>query len=236
MLDALRDGRTDLVFELVARGTSATETDRDGVSLLAWCAYYGDVSAIRFLESHGARLETLGDGLGLNGAAFHGYWRLCQFLIERGADPNQSLADTGETPLHAALCKTERPAHERVVEVLLAAGADPNHATIPGIVTGSFHRDARTRGETPLHRAAACATPRVIEMLLARSASREARDVHGDSPLAWASWHRRPAHVLELLLFGEHRIHPAAVETARELPHLGRADAMELHLLGRPRT
>jgi|GEM_PF-6453388 len=74
-----------------------------------------------------------------------------------------------------------------------------------------------------------------LVLLLARGARREAHDAHGDSPLAWASWHRRPANVLELLLYGEHRLHPTSVQMARDLPHLGRADAMELHPLGKPR-
>jgi uncharacterized protein len=43
------DGRTDAVFEYVAAGHPASERDKDGVFLLQWCAYYGDVSAIKFL-------------------------------------------------------------------------------------------------------------------------------------------------------------------------------------------
>jgi hypothetical protein len=82
--------------------------DSDRVSLIKWCAYYGDVSAIKFLLSKAESLESLGDNFDLNGACFHGHWRLCKFLIERGADVNRPLPDTGETPLHAALCTTQR--------------------------------------------------------------------------------------------------------------------------------
>src|ERR1700731_966376 len=103
MLDRIRDGRTDLIVDYLADGHAATSTDRNGVSLIKWCAYYGDVSAIRFLLASGESLGSLGDNLGLNGAAFHGHWRLCQFLIENSADVNLPLLDTGETPLHAAL-------------------------------------------------------------------------------------------------------------------------------------
>lgn len=234
MLQAIANGRTDLVFDYLAQGHGATSTDAGGVPLIRWCAYYGDVSAIRFLLANGEELSSLGENLDLNGAAFHGHWRLCQFLIERGADANRPLPDTGETPLHAALCSAERPAHERVVEVLLASGADPAHPTIPGVETGSFMRDARTRGETPLHRAAAFGTERAIRLLLEAGARADVRDAHGDSPLTWASWHGRPAHVLELLAFGEHRLHPLAVERSRGYPVLGRANAMETNLLGKP--
>ena len=82
MLERIAEGRTDLVFEFVAQGNPASAKGIDGASLIQWCAYYGDVSAIRFLLAHGESLRSLGDDLGLNGAAFHGHWRLCQFLLE----------------------------------------------------------------------------------------------------------------------------------------------------------
>ena len=72
--------------------------------MIVWCAYYGDVSAVRFLLAKGESLESLGGNFDLNGAAFHGHWQLCQFLIEKGADVNHPLPDTGETPLHARPC------------------------------------------------------------------------------------------------------------------------------------
>jgi len=95
-------------------------------------------------------------------------------------------------------------------------------------------RDARTRSETPLHRAAAFGTERAIRLLLDAGAVIEVQDMHGDSPLSWASWAPRPAHILELLCFGEHRVHPVAIERSRGYPHLGRATGMELNLLGKP--
>ncbi|MGB7728444.1 MAG: ankyrin repeat domain-containing protein, partial [Candidatus Acidiferrum sp.] len=146
----IRDGRTDLVFEHLANGHSANSTDDGGVSLLQWCAYYGDVSAMKFLFSQGAALESLGDNLELIGAAFDGHWRLCQFLIERGADVNLPAEDTGETPLHSALCTPRRLAHNLVLQVLLASGASPNCKTKNSAETGGFMRDCRTKGETPL--------------------------------------------------------------------------------------
>lgn len=207
-IDRIAAGRTDLVFDLVASGGDARATDDRGTRLIQWCAYYGDASAVRLLLSHGEALASLGDDLGLNAAAFHGHWRLCEFLLERGADANGALEDTGETPLHAALCTDDRVRYDAAVRVLLAAGANPNAATKPGVETGAFMRDARTRGETPLHRAAACGTPQTLQLLLDAGADREARDAHGDTPLAWASWQRRPADVLRLLCYGPHRIRP----------------------------
>ncbi len=208
LLERIASGRTDLVYDYLAAGNPATAADAHGVSLMQHCAYYGDVSAIRHLLANGASVSTLGDDRGLNGAAFHGHWRLVQFLIEQGADANYTDPGTGETPLHAALCTTERIAHNRVMRVLLAHGADPNHAAKDGAETGGFMRDVRTCGETPLHRAAAFGDEEAIKMLLDAGAKVDAKDAHGDSPLSWASWHLRPDAILRLLLYGSFRIHP----------------------------
>ena len=221
MIERITDGRTDLVFDFIAEGHPATATDAGGVSLLRWCAYYGDVSAIRFLLANGETLQSLGDDLGLHGAAFHGHWRLCQFLLERGADANRPLPETGETPLHAALCKTNQPTYDLVVKVLLAHGANPDVATKPEVETGDFMRDVRTKGETPLHRAAAFGSEDAIRMLLEAGARIDARDANGDSPLSWASWHLRPASILRLLCFDGFAIHP-------------QSKPMEQSLLGKP--
>lgn len=208
ILDELVDGRTDLVFEYLAEGHAAHSVDADGVSLIRWCAYYGDVSAIKFLLANGESLSALGDNYGLDATCFHGYWRLCQFLLERGADANRPLPDTGETPLHTALCTTTRPAHNLVMKVLLANGANPNCATKGHVETGGFMRDVRTKGETPLHRAAAFGDEEAIQMLLDAGAVIDAKDMNGDSPLSWASWHVRPASILRKLCYGNFRIRP----------------------------
>lgn len=71
MLERIAKGRTDLVFDWIAAGIAAT-AQHDGASLLVWCAYYGDVSAMRHLLVHGERLETLGENFDMNGAAITG--------------------------------------------------------------------------------------------------------------------------------------------------------------------
>jgi ankyrin repeat protein len=64
-------------------------------------------------------------------------------------------------------------------------------------------RDIRTRGETPLHRAAAYGEAEMIQSLIDAGADKTAKDAHGESPLTWASWHLRDRDVLKLLLYGE---------------------------------
>ncbi len=149
MIDRIADGRTDLVFDYLGEGHLATSKDRNGTSLIEWCAYYGDVSAIKFLLANGESLQALRDNLGLNAAAFHGHWRLCQFLIENGADVNLPLPDTGEMPLHAAL-SSARPAQNLVARVLLAKGADPKD-TIQLLLDAGARVDAKDmNGDSPL--------------------------------------------------------------------------------------
>ena len=232
LLERIARGRTDLVLDLVAQHREDLAKHVDGAPPIRWCARYGDVSALRVLLADGERLESLGPNLDLEGAAFHGHWRLCEFLIEQGADPNHPDPATGETPLHAALCKPNRPAYDLVVSVLLAAGADPNRATKPGVETGGFMRDSRTMGETPLHRAAAFGSEETIQRLLDRGASREARDVNGDTPLSWASWHTRPDAILRRLCYGDHYIRPERNST---FDHGRGWGFMERDLLGQPR-
>jgi ankyrin repeat protein len=201
LLQQIVDGRTDLVSDYVDAGHAATATDKHGTSLLEWCAYYGDVGAVRFLLDKGESLMRLGDNLDLHGAAFHGHWRLCQFLIEQGADVNRTLPDSGETPLHAAISKNDREAYDLVVKVLLTHGANPNQVTKPGVETGCFMRDCRTKGETPLHRAAAFGSEATLQLLLDGGADLRAKDMHGDSPLSWASWYLRPDSILRMLCY-----------------------------------
>jgi uncharacterized protein len=207
MLERIAEGRTDLVFDYVKQGHPPNSKTSDGGSLMQWCAYYGDVSAIKFLLEKGETLQSLGEDMGLNAAAFHGHWRLCQFLTESGADANSRPTDTWETPLHAAL-SSHRASQHCVVKVLLDAGADPNIATNPLAESGAFMRDVRTRGETPLHRAAAFAAENTVQLLLDAGAKIDVKDANGDSPLSWGSWHLRPDSLLRKLCYGGISIHP----------------------------
>ncbi len=209
LLRKLADGRTDLIFDLLHLGVPATFHDQNGVSLMKQCAYYGDVSAIKLLLSLGESLSSLGEeDKGLAAASYHGHWQLCQFLLEQGADVNRADPQTGETALHNALSKTDRMVYDRVVDVLLSFGANPNAETRPGVETGAFMRDCRTKGETPLHRAAAFGEVETIRMLIAGGAIINAKDAFGDTPLSWASWYGRPTPILRELLYGPYQIHP----------------------------
>src|SRR5258708_37521768 len=111
MLERIADGRTDLVFDYVAQGHAATEKDTNRISLIQRCAYYGDVSAIRFLLANGESLRSLGEDSGLGDAAFHGHWRLCEFLIESGGGVQPALPGNQGNPVARCLCGTTPAAH-----------------------------------------------------------------------------------------------------------------------------
>ncbi|WP_447726937.1 ankyrin repeat domain-containing protein [Sphingomonas koreensis] len=221
MLERIAAGRTDLIFDWIAGGGDPGASV-EGAELIGWCAYYGDVSAMRRLVEAGVPFDRLGRNLGLGGAAFHGHWQLCAWLIEQGADPCHADPESGETALHNAVSRRDSPGMEAVVAVLLAAGADPNRKTVAGTETGCFMRDVRNRGEGALHRAAAYAAQRTIERLIAAGAVLDQRDAQGDSPLSWASWALRDTAILCLLAFPPHRVNPERTSMAAYL--VGDAD------------
>lgn len=232
ILKHFEQGRTDLVFELLKLPDWKSILHEGDVKPMQWFVYYNDTTALRAVLDRGGDLSSLHLGDELGNAAFFGHWKVCDLLVENGADVNALVKDTGETPLHSALCKAGRPYYIHVVRLLLENGAAVNARTIPGQETGAFMRDVRTKGETPLHRAAAFADAATIELLLQYGADREARDVNGDSPLTWASYHLRPARILALLCFGSHRIHPAAIDRNISDHGVGWGNGMETNLLG----
>lgn len=206
ILDRISRGRTDEVHRLLRLPDWRELLASGRIRPLQWFVYFDDVTAMKAVLEAGGNLDSIDLDRELGNAAFFGHWRMCDFLLLHGADPRRSDPETGETPLHNALAKAGRPHHLFVVRLLVEHGADVNARTKPGRETGAFMRDVRTKGETPLHRAAAYAGAELVEYLLDHGADREARDVNGDSPLSWASEHLRPGNILALLAFGEHRI------------------------------
>ena len=232
LIPMLIDGRTDLIFKLVKTEKDVRLKDPNGIPLIKWCAYYGDVSAIRYLLFKGATLDALGRNFDLNGAAFHGHWQLLQFLLEHGADVNFTLPKTGESALHSGLCKANNPSCNYIVKLLLEYGANPNAQTTPHRESGGFMRDVYTKGETPLHRAAAFGNLQTIQLLLDAGADKAMKDVNGESPIGWASWHLRPGKILALLAHGNHRIHPLHEEKNQSDHGFGWGGGIYTNLLG----
>lgn len=144
ILSAIAAGRTDLVFDLFDHPDGARRASEGGVSALQWFVYYGDVTALRAAVAKLGGAGGLDLGRELGNAAFFGHWKMADYLIGLGADPNWVEPATRETPLHSALVKAGRPYYGYVVRLLLEKGADPNAATVAGAETGAFMRDVRT--------------------------------------------------------------------------------------------
>jgi ankyrin repeat protein len=206
ILDLISRGRTDFVVELMKKPNWKELLHKGSVKPLQWLVYYNDTTGLRAVLENGGDLSSIDINSELGNAAFFGHWKVCDFLINQGADVNSPVDVTNETPLHNALSKAGRPYYFYVVKLLVEKGANVNARTIPDVATGAFMRDVRTKGETPLHRAAAYGDERTIEFLLKNGADKEAKDANGDSPLTWASEHLRPGKILYLLAYGAHTI------------------------------
>lgn len=206
IIELISRGRTDYIIEFLKLPDWQALLHKGAVKPLQWLVYFNDTTGIRAVLEAGGDLSSIDLDAELGNAAFFGHWKVADLLINHGADVNSTTGETGETPLHSALAKAGRPYYFYTVKLLVEKGCDINARTKPGLVTSAFMRDVRTKGETPLHRAAAYADVRTIQFLLDHGADKEIKDIHGDTPLSWASTHLRPGIVLSLLSYGEHHI------------------------------
>ncbi|MEO7673104.1 MAG: ankyrin repeat domain-containing protein [Pyrinomonadaceae bacterium] len=232
ILDHIGRGRTDLVFDLLGLPGWQSVLHEGEVNPLQWFVYYNDTTALKAVLNAGGDLNSIDLDRELGHASFFGHWKVADFLIKHGADVNYALPDTGETPLHGALSKAGRPYFLYVLKVLVENGANVNAKTVPGKETGAFMRDVRTKGETPLHRAAAYGDEAIISYLIEHQADKEARDANGDSPLTWASEHLRPGSILKLLAFPPHNMSDAGAALITSDHGCGWGNGMERKFLG----
>lgn len=232
ILQHISRGRTDLIIELMKYSNWKEILKEGRIKPLQWLVYYNDTTGLRAVLDRGGSLDSIDLNAELGNAAFFGHWKVCDFLINQGADVNAKVDKTNETPLHNALAKAGRPYYFYVVKLLVEKGADVNAKTIEGLETGAFMRDVRTKGESPLHRAAAYADERTIQFLLDNGANKEAKDAFGNSPLSWASEHLRPGKILALLAFGQHRIGEAHKVKNVSDHGQGWGNGMDWNLLG----
>lgn len=232
IIELISRGRTDYIVDLF-KVSNWQELLKEGqVKPLQWLVYYNDVTGLRMVLEKGGSLESINVNDELGNAAFFGHWKVCDFLINQGANVNCHLDKTNETPLHNALSKAGRPYYYYVVRLLLEKGANVNASTIPDVETGAFMRDVRTKGETPLHRAAAYADERIIQLLIEHGADKKAKDVNGATPLSWASEHLRPGKILALLSYGNYSIGEAhKIKNTSDHGH-GWGNAMDWNLFG----
>lgn len=232
IIEYISRGRTDFIIELLKYPNWKELLLEGTVKPLQWVVYYNDTMGLKAVLAAGGDLKSLNLDEELGNAAFFGHWKVCDFLIKQGANVNATVSQTNETPLHSALSKAGRPYYFYVAKLLIECGANVNAKTIPGVETGAFMRDVRTKGETPLHRAAAYADERTIKYLLDNGAQIDAKDAHGNSPLSWASEHLRPGAILSLLSYGFHQVSEAHKNKNTSDHGHGWGTGMDWNLLG----
>ena len=191
LVQAAVSGDLDKVRQLIEAGADPNSVDQHGMGPLLNFS----PAVTRYLLEHGAdpdlqRNENISPVLGASGNV-----ECMRLMLEAGADVNRASEHNGESVLHHYASGDDVQA----VKMLLDYGAKINARTKPGMKTYCLWRDARVRGETPLHRAAAWASEAVIRLLLAAGADPTLRDINKDTPLSWASWHRRDKSIIDLL-------------------------------------
>jgi cytohesin len=201
MLRAALDGDLGTVEKLVAQGADINYSDSWGNFAMFTAAWEGNLQALGLFYNLGAKISFEDSNLLCN-AAYNGKVDSVKWLLDKGENANFSFTNTGENALHYTLSKTsEMDERVEIVSTLIKAGIDVNKKTIAGKPTLCFMRDAYLKGETPLHRAAAYGNVTIIKMLLDAGAEPSTRDVNGDTPISWGSWHLRDADVLRLLIY-----------------------------------
>jgi ankyrin repeat protein len=118
----------------MAMAVSPFAAERDVA--IADAAERGDASAVRALLKQGADVNTAqGDGMtALHWAAMNGDANLASLLLGAGANTRAATRINRYTPLMLAA----RQGHGRVVEALLAGGADPSITTDNGTTVLMF--------------------------------------------------------------------------------------------------
>lgn len=197
MIAAVKAGDLPTVQALVEKDPSLIHsTDENGLPVILIATYYGEQEIVGFLLSRGAELDIFSaaatgqlprvkalmqqlpklvnaynvDGfqpLGL--AAFFGYPKVVEFLLEQGAEVNSpSRNEQKVMPLHSAVAAR----HLGIARLLLEQGAE------------AYAK--QEAGYTPLHEAAQNGQTDMVKLLLAYGADVHTRKDDGQTPLATA--------------------------------------------------
>jgi ankyrin repeat protein len=141
-----------------------------GNTALMFAARVGDLASVKLLVAAGANVNDE-DAWGVSAtvlAAHSGFAEFVEFLLDRGADPNQAKA--GFTALHIAIMRRD----EKMVSALLSHNADPNTPLQTWTPTRrsskDFHFEPALVGATPFWLAARFSQPSVMRLLMKHGA------------------------------------------------------------------
>jgi ankyrin repeat protein len=141
-----------------------------GETALMFAARVGDLTSAKLLIAAGGNVNDA-DAWGVSAtvlAVHAGYRDLAEFLLDKGADPNQAAA--GFSALHEAIMRRD----EKLVTALLDHGADPNAPLRTWTPTRrsskDYHFDPAIVGATPFWLAARFIQPNVMRLLVKHGA------------------------------------------------------------------
>lgn len=185
LFSALRSGDTERCIQILDADPTLVDATELGVTAVRTAAYAGACSVVDALVERGATLDVFD-------AAASGSVDRLRELLDDDADLVRAVATDGYTALHLAAWI----GHDKIVELLLARGADP--------------RAVATNGTDlePLNSAAAGGHTVIAHLLLDRGADVDAPQHGGITPLHSAAARNDLAMVTLLLGRGAD---PAAV-------------------------
>lgn len=166
LINAVKQGRRDVVQTLIKQGASVNVAEPDGTTPLHWAVRGADREMVELLIARGANVKAANryGQTPILLAATNGDALILERLLKAGADAN-SAAGEGETPLMAAATTGKVDA----VRVLLASGADVKATD-------------KWMGETALVRAAGENHAAVVDALLEAGADVNAKAKVMDTP------------------------------------------------------
>jgi ankyrin repeat protein len=174
-------GDGQAIERLLKAGAAPDERGSNGATVLIVAAHNGHDHIVRALIDAGADVNArmkIGR-TALHQAAQGGYMNVVATLIAHGANVDAKDVD-GYTPLIVAARK-----HNRIVRVLIDAGADVNAGT--------------KKGRTALHQSAQNRNNSVVATLIAHGAIVDTKNLDGHTPLMFASF-AGDDHIVRVLI------------------------------------
>ncbi|MDI6449621.1 ankyrin repeat domain-containing protein [Anaerobaca lacustris] len=174
--EAVGSGSLSQVRALLARGADPDVRNRHGWTPLQRAAEQGHAAMVELLMKYGADPDVDGPwGPALHIAIVRGHAAVVRKLIDGGAHVNvRDKRIESRTALDRALSGAPRVWRDEVIDILLAAGADP--------------RLSADSGRTVLHGAASEGLTKLASLLLAHGADVNAQTAGGSTPLHSAVW------------------------------------------------
>jgi ankyrin repeat protein len=179
LLDAARDGKADVVRDMLARGADINSEDSNKDTALALASFKGHTQIVDLLIKAGADLNIQNNikNTALALASFKGHTQIVDLLIKAGADIN-TQNNHNDTALTLASFK----GHTEIVDLLIKAGAD--------FIFDNYN--ALTFAAREGH-------VQIVNLLLKAGADVNARTPHDNTVLTLAAW-KGHIQVVDLLL------------------------------------